>query len=281
MDVCARMKEGKRKMQRKLFMCLLIGSMLLVTTACMQNSNSSNQEKVELTISAAASLTDVMHELVTVFEADHPSIQIQLNLGSSGALQQQIEQGAPTDLFISAAEDKLIYLLENNLIDDRYFQTIVENSLVLITNKAEKSSVTSFEDLLAPSVKQVAIGTPESVPAGVYAKQTLEHLDLYQALSEANKLIPAKDVRQVLHYVETNNVDAGIVYQTDAMQSDLVEIVAVADQTYHERIVYPAGLVKNTKHESEAILFYTFLTSDQATTIFKEYGFRSVRSEND
>lgn len=270
-------------MKKKLFVCLLLGSMLLLTTACMQNSNGSNKGKVELTISVAASLTDVMHELVTVFEADHPSIQIQLNLGSSGALQQQIEQGAPTDLFISAAEDKLIYLLEKNLIDDRYYQTIVENGLVLITNKEEKSSITSFEDLVEPGVKQVAIGTPESVPAGTYAKQTLEHLDLYQALSETEtgKLIPAKDVRQVLQYVETNNVDAGIVYQTDAMQSDLVEIVAVADQTYHDRIVYPAGLVKNTKHESEAILFYTFLTSDQATTIFEAYGFRSVGSENE
>ncbi|WP_117161150.1 molybdate ABC transporter substrate-binding protein [Paraliobacillus sp. X-1268] len=268
-------------MQKKQILCLLIGSLLILTTACVQNSKGSNEEKVELTISAAASLTDVMDELVTVFEEDHTNIQIQLNLGSSGALQQQIEQGAPTDLFISAAEDKLIYLLEKNLIDDRYYQTIVENSLVLIANKEANSTITSFEDLLETDVKKIAIGTPESVPAGAYAKQTLEQLGLYQTLSEKDKLIPAKDVRQVLQYVETNNVDAGIVYQTDAIQSDLVEIVAVADQADHDRIAYPAGVVKDTNHEPEAILFYDFLTSEQATTIFKEYGFRSVGSEND
>lgn len=268
-------------MRKRQLLYWLIGSMLLFTTACMQASSGVTNEKTELTVSAAASLTDVMNELVTVFKAEHATIAVRLNLGSSGVLQQQIDQGAPTDIFISAAENKFTYLLEKNLIDEEHSINIIENSLVLITNKDANPLIASFADLLEPNVEKVAIGTPESVPAGAYAKQTLEELDLYQQLSDLKKFIPAKDVRQVLHYVETNNVDAGIVYKTDAIQSKLVKIVAVADKENHDRIIYPAGIVKNTTNQDEANLFYAFLISDQAATIFENYGFNPVGSEPD
>ncbi|CQR47342.1 Molybdate-binding periplasmic protein precursor [Paraliobacillus sp. PM-2] len=253
---------------------LFICSILVLLTGC---SIKQEDQSVELTVSAAASLTGAMEDIVHAFEAKYPEIDISLNLGSSGALQQQISQGAPIDLFLSAAEDQFNYLNKNNFIDNTYQDLLLNNKLVLIKKKDSPNQIKHLEDLIDDNVRRIALGTPESVPAGMYAKQALEHVSLFQLLD--NKFIYAKDVRQVLHYVETGSVDLGFVYLTDKMKSNQVETVEMVDSSWHDPINYPIGIIKETEHKDEAIIFYNFLHGKKAKNIFEAFGFTLVRSE--
>lgn len=229
-------------------------------------------EKVQITVSAAASLKDVLAELSSVYEKDHPNVSIKFNFGSSGALQQQIEQGAPADLFFSAAEDKFNRVVNQGLIDKKDSVKLVENSLMLIVPKGKNQHVNSFKDLAEGKIEKLAVGKPESVPAGKYAKETLTNLDVWSKVQ--SKIVYCKDVRQVLSYIETGNADAGIVYRTDALSSDQVETVETAKSDLHTPIVYPLGIVKNTKHREQSEEFYQFLQSDQAVKAMEKYGFK-------
>jgi molybdate transport system substrate-binding protein len=250
--------------------------LFIALSGCGQGQIDSN-EPIELTISAAASLNEVLTEIETLYEEEHSQINLLVNFGGSGSLQQQIIQGAPVDLFFSAAEDKYDELLERDLIDPSYSSDLLGNELVLVTPSNTLVEITGFTDLVSDEINRVAIGTPETVPAGQYAKQTLQQLNLWKELSA--KLIPSKDVRQVLSYVETENVDAGIVYRTDALLSDKVTVIETADPSLHDQIILPVGIVQGSKHKEEAIDFYKFLHSNTATNIFKKYGFRLVGNE--
>ncbi|MDQ0220681.1 molybdate transport system substrate-binding protein [Peribacillus cavernae] len=232
--------------------------------------NTESKEKVELTVSAAASLQDALTEIKENYEKKHTNIDLTFNFGSSGALKQQIEQGAPVDLFFSAAEDKFDELVQKDEIDTNQGVDLVGNELVLIVPKDSENTIADFTDLTTQADK-LAMGTPESVPAGKYAKQTLENLKLWDSLH--NKVVYAKDVRQVLSYVETGNVNAGIVYKTDALISDKVKIVATADKSTHDPIIYPVGVIKDTKHSEEATEFYEYLQGKEALDLLKQYGF--------
>lgn len=240
----------------------------------------SSQEKevvankpVELTISAAASLQDALEELQTIYEKKHESIKILFNFGGSGALQQQILQGAPVDLFLSAAEDKFDALVEEGMIDRQQGTDLLANELVLVVPKHNVQQIHSFEDL--QQAGKLALGTPETVPAGQYGMDTLKNMQLWDSLE--SKVVYTKDVRQVLTYTETENVDAGIVYRTDALVSDKVDIVATADKSMHAPIIYPVGVLKASKHTKEAEDFYQFLQTDDAMSVFKKYGFKGVQ----
>ncbi|WP_160033690.1 molybdate ABC transporter substrate-binding protein [Paenibacillus sp. An7] len=235
--------------------------------------SSTQTEVTKLTISAAASLTDALEEIKPIFEMNYPKIQLTFNFGSSGALQQQIEQGAPVDLFLSAAEKNMQALIHNHQILEGYSETLLTNELVLVSANNRELDITSEADLTNPEVKVVAIGIPESVPAGSYAKEALEKLGLYDKLLP--KIIQAKDVRQVVQYVETGNADAGFVYKTDAVLSK-VNIVHTVDSELYAPIHYPVGIIHASKHIKEAKVFYEFLTSDEAKTIFQQYGFKGL-----
>jgi molybdate transport system substrate-binding protein len=259
----------------KIKLLSMINLLLLFTLVGCGQEQVKSDEPIELTISAAASLNGVLTEIETLFEEEHPQINLLVNFGGSGSLQQQIIQGAPVDLFFSAAEDKYDELIEHDLIDSTYSSDLLGNELVLVTPR--NSPVTGFPDLVSKEINTIAIGTPETVPAGQYAKQTLQQLQLWDELSA--KLIPSKDVRQVLSYVETENVDAGIVYHTDALLSDKVKLIATVDQSLHDPIILPVGIVQGTNHKQEAITFYEYLHSEKATELFKKYGFRLVGNE--
>jgi molybdate transport system substrate-binding protein len=235
---------------------------------------SSEKREVKLTVSAAASLTDAMEELVEAFESEESNIAISLNLASSGALQQQISQGAPVDIFLSAAEEPFDYLNKQGLLDKSHQELLLRNQLVLIKRKDSFSQFREFKDLLDEQVQEIAIGTPESVPAGIYAKQALEHVGIFHSLE--SKLVYAKDVRQVLQYVESGSVDFGFVYSTDVITAKQVEVERVVDEEWHDPIQYPIGILKDTKHKEEAVAFYNFLRSAKADTIFAKYGFTTV-----
>ncbi|WP_336783129.1 molybdate ABC transporter substrate-binding protein [Paenibacillus illinoisensis] len=233
--------------------------------------NTEPQETVELTISAAASLTDAMKEIETGYELAHPSVELNFNFGASGALQQQIEQGAPADIFVSAATKNMNALVDENLIAASDQKNLLQNSLVAIVPAGSENAVSSEQDLTADSVKTVAIGIPESVPAGTYAKEALTKAKLWDQLE--SKLVQGKDVRQVLQYVETGNADAGFVYKTDALTSDQVEIAFEVNKNSYTPAHYPVGIIEGTKHRTEAEQFYAYLQTPEVLDVFAKYGF--------
>jgi molybdate transport system substrate-binding protein len=266
-------------MQKHFTFIITLLFLLMFAVACSNQQNtdqSSNlketesKESVELTISAAASLKDAMEVIQSTYQEEHPEVTLKFNLGGSGSLQQQISQGAPVDLFFSAAEDKFDILVEDDSIAKEDRVDLLGNSLVLVVPK-ENQLIKGFEDLAKAEIDKISIGTPETVPAGKYAKESLEKTDLWKDVE--SKVVYAKDVRQVLSYVETGNVAAGIVYKTDALVSNKVNIVATADPGTHTPIIYPMGIIKDSKNYEEAKDFYSYLQNNDALKVFEEYGF--------
>lgn len=262
-------------MKRKFKFISMLLLLLMITAACTNNQNSSQdadkKENVEITISAAASLKDAMDIIQDKYKEEYPEVTLKFNFGASGSLQQQISQGAPVDLFFSAAEDKFDLLVKEGAIAEEDGVDLLGNSLSLVVPKGEQS-IKGFEDLTkAAEIDKIAIGTPETVPAGKYAKESLEIMDLWKDIE--SKVIYAKDARQVLSYVETGNVEAGIVYKTDALASAKVDIIASAEPATHTPVVYPVGIIKDSKQYEAAKDFYEFLQSDDILKVFEEYGF--------
>lgn len=219
-----------------------------------------------LTVSAAISLKDALQEIKTLYQ---PKAQITYNFGSSGSLQQQIEQGAPVDIFISAANKQMDALQSKNLLLTGSRHTLVTNQLVLITPKSEKS-INNFQDLTKPGIK-IALGEPRSVPAGQYGEEVLKYYKILDKVK--SKIIYGKDVRQMLTYIETGNVNAALVYVTDAKTSQQVRIAATAPPNSHSPIVYPIAILKDSKNPNAAKAFEQFILSNQSKNVFKKYGF--------
>lgn len=264
------------KKLKVLFFSLMV---FLVVSGCSTDDQTKKREeqkqmgsetKVELTVSAASSLQDALNDIKVSFEKEHPNVIVNFNFGASGALQQQISQGAPVDLFLSAAENKFDKLVQDGLIEKG--TELIRNELVLVVPNDSSAGIEAFEDL--NEVDKISIGTPEAVPAGQYAKETLENVNVWEDVKE--KTVFAKDVRQVLTYVETNNVDAGIVYKTDALISKKVKIAAVAAENTHAPIIYPVGVIKNSAHYEETEQFYDYLQSEKSIMTLEEYGFKRV-----
>jgi molybdate transport system substrate-binding protein len=228
--------------------------------------------KQEITVSAAVSLKDALNEAAGLYRSQKPGIVVHFNLGGSGTLQQQIEQGAPVDVFISASPEEMDKLESKSLLLQGTRKNLARNRVVLIVPAGE-SGIKNFQDLAKPEVKHIAIGEPQTVPAGMYAKQILTHLGLYDRLRP--KLVLGKDVRQVLTYVATGNVDAGIVYATDARISSKVTVVADAPQGSHSPVIYPVAIIKASRNPAGAKEFEAFLLGAQARTVFEKFGFAS------
>ncbi len=224
-----------------------------------------------LTISAAASLKEVMTDIKSEYEKTYPSDKIIFNFGGSGALQKQIENGAPVDIFISAATKQMNELVNKNLILPNSNFILLENSIVLIKPKNSKLKVSSFNDLIKPEVKKIAIGEISSVPVGQYSMEIFNNLKINEKVS--NKLIYGKDVLSVLSWVESDNVDLGIVYKTDAISSTKVIIIANAPANSHKPVEYPIGIVKDSKNIGKSQQFIKFLKNNKAKSLFKKYGF--------
>jgi molybdate transport system substrate-binding protein len=224
----------------------------------------------EVTVSAAISLKDVLDEISALYRTDNPQVAIHFNLGASGTLQRQIEEGAPVDIFISAAPAQMDSLASRGLIIADTRKDLVKNSVVLIAPEG-RAIIAGFQDLVRPEVKVIAIGDPQTVPAGKYAQEVLTHFGLYDKLKP--KFVLAKDVRQVLTYVETGNADAGIVYLTDARTSTRVSVIATAPEDSHSPVVYPVAIIAGSKNVAAAKAFEEFLLGSRASAIFKKYGF--------
>ncbi len=245
---------------------------VVVVAGCSQMS-SKEENDIVLTISAAASLQNVLEDIAENYEEGHPNVEIQYNFGASGSLVKQIEQGAPVDIFFSASSEKFEELKTKDFIEDSV--AFIGNELVLITSEKTDLQISAIDDLNSSQVEKISIGTPSIVPAGTYAKQTLDSYELWTELE--SKIVYAKDVRQVLAYVETGNVQAGFVYKTDAISSKKARIITTVPQEKHDSITYPVGVLKNTETPTEAEQYYDYLQSEAVKDIWIKYGFTFIQ----
>ena len=248
----------------------LILSMLLMAAIF-----SAGAQQTELLVSAAASLTDVLNSLKVDAEKA-TGAKILFNFGGSGALRQQIESGAPADLFFSAASEDVDRLEKAGLVDKASRVNVLSNAIVLVGSDKQPKPVTN-EDLkaLLGSAQLLAIGNPDSVPAGRYAVQALKSLGLYETVEK--KLVLGGNVRQVLQYVESGSAPLGIVFATDALSvkagSPVVRLYDFPQSAIATPVLYPVVVVSASAHKAEAAKFIAFLQTKEATDAFIRAGF--------
>jgi len=253
-----------------IFFSLLLATLIILTIRANINTPLVAQKNNKLLVSAAASLRESLQEIQLLYPQNKQNINLTYNFGASGALQQQIENGAPADVFISAGKKQMDVLQEKGLILSDTRRNLLTNRLVLIV-PINSSEVSNFRQLTNAKVKRIAVGEPRSVPAGQYAEQVFINLGILQQIKP--KFVLGNNVRQVLAAVESGNVDAGVVYATDARTSQQVKQVATAAENLHSPIVYPVAVLKNSKNISAAKEYIQFLFSNQARTLFQKYGF--------
>jgi molybdate transport system substrate-binding protein len=227
-------------------------------------------QAVELTISAAASLANAFKEVAPLFEAQHPGTRIQLNLGASGALLQQIAKGAPVDVFASADQESMDQAQAQSLVQAAERRNFASNSLVVVVPMKTASMPTTVNDLTQARYARIAIGLPASVPAGRYAKAALERTGIWGAIEP--KVIGAQNVRQALDYVARGEVDAGLVYATDAaLMPDKVK-VAMTVRT-EVPVLYPIAPVSSSANVAAARKFIAFVLTPPARAVLSRHGF--------
>ncbi len=224
----------------------------------------------EIGVFAAASLTDALQEIAAAYER-RSSDRIVFNFGGSSQLALQIREGAPADLFISADEEKMAILARQKLLVDSTRVRLLSNTLVVVVPKTQGIPILSLRDLTSPAIASIALAEPSSVPAGIYARKLLVSAGLWARLEK--KVIPTDNVRSALAAVEAGNVDAAIVYRTDAMSSKLVRIALTIPRGRGPAISYPAAVLREAEHPAAARRLLTFLQSREARTIFERHGF--------
>lgn len=238
--------------------------------ATPETESNTDKEEVTILIAAAASMEKSLEELIPQFQEKYPWITVEGTYDSSGKLQTQIEEGLEADIFLSAAMKQMNALKDGNMIDADSIVELLENKVVLIVPAGAESKVTGFEDILNAST--IAIGDPESVPAGQYAKKVFDSLGIYDKVAEKASL--GTNVTEVLNWVAEGSADAGVVYATDAAASDKVTIISEAPEgSLDEKVIYPIGIVTASQKKEAAALFVEYLQSEEATNLFVSYGF--------
>ncbi len=218
-------------------------------------------------ISAAASMTDVVKELAVRYDRLHPGSTILPNFGSSGALAKQLQQGAPTDIFLSANQQWVDLLVTEKALQADSVRTLAGNALVLVGARGQQ--IAALGDLLR--LKRIALGSPKSVPAGQYAEQALRTAGLYDQL--AGRLVQTPDVRQALVYADRGEVEAAFVYQTDALLAQQATILYRVPADQHAPIRYPVALTPAGAANPEAVRFFKFLAGPEARLVLEQFGF--------
>ncbi|WP_077000031.1 molybdate ABC transporter substrate-binding protein [Variovorax sp. KK3] len=224
----------------------------------------------QITVSAAASLTDAFKAIGTQFEASKPGATVRYNFAASGVLLQQISQGAPVDVFASADQETMDRAANQKLIEADTRKNFVSNSLVLVEPSQGGTGLKSLQDLEGPAVKKIAIGKTATVPVGRYTKEVLDNAKLWTTLEP--KFVQADSVRQVLDYVSRGEAEAGFVYRTDAaIAGDKVKIALTP--TGHTPVTYPVSVIAESKEKALARAFVDYLSSDAAQQTLARYGF--------
>lgn len=224
----------------------------------------------EVTVFAAASLTDSLRTIAADYQTERGT-KISFNFAASSFLARQIEEGAPADIFFSADEAKMDGLEKRGLILNDTRNSLLGNSLVIVVAADSTLQIKSPEDLLQPKVKQIALADPKAVPAGIYSKTFLAKLGLWDRLQP--KVVPTANVRAALAAVESGNVEAGMVYSTDAGISKKIKIAYRVPGSAGPKISYPIAVVKSSEHRESAKQFLEYLRSPKASAIFIQYGF--------
>ena len=263
-------RKGRIQM-RRFFKTILVLVLCLFLTGC----NKENKQK-EILVGAAASLKPVMEELQVIYQDSYPEVSVNFSFGGSGTLEQQIREGAPIDVFISAAEKQMKALAKDGLIQEDSKVDLLINKLVLIVPENSELEIEEFEDIIEAS--SIALGDPASVPVGQYAEEVFDYLKITEEVH--TKAIYGKDVTEVLTWVSSGNVDAGVVYVTDAISNDKVRIAAYAPENSHSKIIYPAAVLKASKEKTAAQSFLDFLMTKEAKDCFSEYGFEEGDGKN-
>lgn len=227
----------------------------------------------EITVFAASSLTDSLTEIAAGYEKATGD-KVRFNFAASNTLAQQIQAGAPADIFFSADEAKMDSLVAAGLIANETRKDLLGNSLVIIT-PLDGPAITHAKDLTSPAIKYLSLGDPRAVPAGVYAKAYLEKAGLWAALQP--KVVPAESVRTALAVVESGNAEAGIVYKTDAAISKKVKVVLEIPTADTPKITYPAAMVKDSRNAGAARKFLAYLSENAATETFRKFGFSTTQ----
>jgi len=223
----------------------------------------------ELTVSAASSLTESFREIAMAYETAHPGTQVDLNFAASGVLLQQIARGAPVDVFASADEPTIEQALRQGLVEAGSRQVFATNTLWVVVPPTATATPRGLPDLVGATVERVAIGNPDSVPVGRYARGALRRAGLWDAVQV--KAITTQNVRQSLDYVARGEVDAGFVYATDA-QAMSHRVRRAFQVPVEGSIRYPLAAVKGGRSE-EAARFIAFVRSPQGQTILRRHGF--------
>lgn len=252
----------------KRYKCVLLILGLLAATITVEESIA----ETEVMISAALSLKAPFEDIGRIYEKKYPGPRAVFNFGPSGALQKQIERGAPADVFASASSKEVDSLESAGLIVSGTRIDFAGNSIALIAASNATVRLTAFNDLVKNTVVRIAIGNPASVPAGKYAEEALKNMGLWDNLKA--KLVYGEHVRQVMDYVARGEVDAGIVFLTDALsRSRELEVVAEAPASVHTPVLYTIAAVTGTKNETAARNFIAIVVSKEGKEVLRKHGF--------
>ena len=259
-------------MIKKLYLLILTSVILSMSATSLVSA----ETKQEITVSAAISLKNVFEEAGKLYEARNKGIKVVFNFGASGDLIRQIEVGAPVDVFASAAQKDMDEISGKGLIVPGSRADFAANTAVLVIPANSGTRIKSFEDLAAGTIQKIAVGNFKSSPAGRYTEEVFRYYRLLPAIT--GKLVFAANVRQVLDYVARGEVDAGVVYSTDAkMRSTEVWVAATAPPASHQPITYPVAVVRGTKNETAARSFISFILSGEGQAVLTKYGFNVKR----
>ncbi len=227
----------------------------------------------KITVFAAASLTNALQEIAAQYKKEK-NVDIVSSFASSSTLARQIEQGAPADLFISADQQWMDYAQDKKLTDTATRYTLLGNALVVIAPKTSDvkhfaiTDKTDWKSLLKGG--HLAVGDPDHVPAGIYAKEALQNLKAWDELSPV--MARANDVRSAMALVEREEAPLGIVYGSDAVASNKVKVVSIFPKESHKAVEYPMAIIKD--HNNATVTgFYDYLKTSAAADVFKRYGF--------
>lgn len=237
-------------------------------------SSEASGESVQLTVFAAASLTETLNEIAEQYKTVAPNVELVFNFDSSGTLKTQIEEGADCDLFLSAAQKQMNAMQDEDLINTGTRVDLLENKVVLAVPEGNPADIQSFEDLGTDPCKRIALGN-EDVPVGSYSVEILTNLGILDELESGNKITYGSNVKEVTTQVSEASVDAGVVYCTDAYSAGLTP-VDEATKEMCGQVIYPAAVMKNALHAEAAKEFLAYLRTDKAATVFESVGFTAL-----
>lgn len=253
--------------------CYRVFTMLVMFAVFLGHLSAGETDKkpIAITVAAAASLRySFEDELIPMFQKMHPWITVEGTYDSSGKLQRQIENGLDAAVFMSAATKQMDELLEKKFIEPSSVVPLLENKIVLIRPAEAATEIASFPDALKAGM--IALGDPDSVPAGQYAHEIFTSFAIWDAI--AAKASFGTNVTEVLHWVAEGSADVGVVYATDAATTKKVAVICEAPEgSLKQKVVYPVGILTASANKNEAKLFIDFLASDESVAVFEKYGF--------